>query len=190
MKDLVIKHVRMTFDEWNKAIDKRKVYLCEDHDNRVSLIKIESVKKVQKWNAFGKEVVVADDGYNWLVISPKNENYVITLYMDDKKSPIICYVDMIDGIGTDEDGVFYYNDIFLDLLISMQMDIVELDMDELEQADAENIISAEQKKLAIDTADYLKQRILADNNWLMDFCMSELDFISTKINDNECKIVQ
>ena len=189
MKDLEIKHVRMTFDEWNKIIDKKKVYSCEDDNNRDSLIKIESVKKVQKWNAFGKEVVVAEDGYNWLVISPKNENYVITLYMDDKKNPIICYVDMIDGIGIDEDGVFYYNDIFLDLLISMEMDIVELDRNELDQAAAENIISEDQKTLAINTADYLKQRIIADNNWLMGFCMSELDFINTRINKNECKIV-
>ena len=109
--------------------------------------------------------------------------------MDDKKNPIICYVDMIDGIGIDEDGVFYYNDIFLDLLISMEMDIVELDRNELDQAAAENIISEDQKTLAINTADYLKQRIIADNNWLMGFCMSELDFINTRINKNECKIV-
>lgn len=169
----------MTYDEWDKSINQKTVYLCEDDDSRLSLIKIKNVKKIQKWNAFGKELVVADDGYNWLVISPKDEHYVITLFMDSKMHPIICYVDMIDGIGTDDDGIYYYNDIFLELLISMEMDIEELDRDELDQAARENLISMDQKKLAIDTADYLKQKINGDNNWLIEFCMLKLDFIQS-----------
>lgn len=42
---LKIKHTRMTFDEWNRSIVKKNVYLSEDEEKRYGLIHIEKVKK-------------------------------------------------------------------------------------------------------------------------------------------------
>lgn len=48
MKDsLFIKHVRMTFDEWNKSILNKTVYLSEDESQRYSLICINKVREKQ-----------------------------------------------------------------------------------------------------------------------------------------------
>ena len=45
---LKIKHTRMTFDEWNRAIVKKNVYLSEDEEKRYGLIHIEKVKEKQR----------------------------------------------------------------------------------------------------------------------------------------------
>lgn len=41
---LKIKHTRMTFDEWNRSIVKKNVYLSEDEEKRYGLIHIEKRK--------------------------------------------------------------------------------------------------------------------------------------------------
>lgn len=125
---LKIKHTRMTFDEWNRAIVKKNVYLSEDEEKRYGLIHIEKVKEKQVWGFLDGRPVVADDGFQWLVIVPKYKNYVITMYMDQNRKTILWYIDMIDGQGTDEDGVCFYNDLFLDLIILDSGEIVEDDM--------------------------------------------------------------
>ena len=155
---LKIKHTRMTFDEWNRSIVKKNVYLSEDEEKRYGLIHIEKVKEKQVWGFLDGRPVVADDGFQWLVIVPKYKNYVITMYMDQNRKTILWYIDMIDGQGTDEDGVCFYNDLFLDLIILDSGEIVEDDRDELDMALAQGVISKEQYTRVNETALYLKER--------------------------------
>lgn len=189
-KKLYIKHVRFTFDEWNRSIQKKKIYQSEEENIRVALINIEKVKEPQVWDAFGMKITVAEDGYKWLVVSQDNEDYVITMYMNDKMEPVIWYIDMCDGQGIDDDGVYYYNDIFLDLLVSTSNDVMELDRDEMEQAYNEGIISDRQKKLAIETAGKIKDRVIGSPNWIHDFCMNVLKNIQNKIIDGNIKMYE
>lgn len=62
-KELVIKHVRLTFDEWDRSIQQKNVYLYEDKDNRYGFIEIVQVKKKQVWSIFDREIIAADNGY-------------------------------------------------------------------------------------------------------------------------------
>lgn len=39
-KKLVIKHVRLTFDEWNKTVSKKEVHLFENEEMYGALIDI------------------------------------------------------------------------------------------------------------------------------------------------------
>ncbi|MBP5223341.1 MAG: DUF402 domain-containing protein [Lachnospiraceae bacterium] len=178
---LMVKHVRFTFDEWDRSIQKKRLYQSEDGNIRLGLIEIEKVKTPQVWDAFGKKITVADDGYKWLIISPVNEEYVITMYMNEKMIPILWYIDMCDGRGMDEDGVYYYEDLFLDLLVSESKEIAELDRDELEQAYAEGIIDDRQKRLAVVTAEALKEKIYRDPDWIRSFSMEMLEVMKNKM---------
>lgn len=189
MKDeLVIKHVRLTFDEWNRSIRKKTIYLSEDEEQCYALINIDQVKEPQVWEVFNSRSVVANDGYKWLVTAPKNENYVITMYMDENDKPILWYIDMIDGQGVDEDGVNYYNDIFLDLLVSEKRQVVEDDRDELEKALVYGIINQKQYQQANVTAEKLKQKIEEYPNWILEYCQEVLEKIQKEIMEEKCKI--
>lgn len=189
MKDgLEIKHVRLTFDEWNRSVKKKTIYLSEDEEQYYSLINIDIVKKPQVWKVFNSQLVVANNGYKWLVIAPKNENYAITMYMDEKAKPILWYIDMIDGHGVDTDGVSYYNDIFLDLLVSKKKQVVEDDRDEFEKAFIYGIISEKQYQQANATVEKLKVKIKEDPNWILEYSNKILEKIQKEIMEKKCRI--
>ncbi|OUP04582.1 hypothetical protein B5F36_03605 [Anaerofilum sp. An201] len=188
MKDnLVVKHVRLTFDEWNRSIRYKTVYLTEDAQRCCALICIEQVKDSQIWNIFGGEITVADDGYTWLVIAQKQKNYVVTMYMNSECQPLLWYIDMTDGMGKDPDGVAFYNDIFLDLLVSPTGEFREDDRDELEAALAQGVISDVQYHLTNTTADSLKRKITSDPHWLQRECQAVLDTVRREIAEGRCR---
>ena len=165
-----------------------KVRLSEDEEKRYGLIHIEKVKEKQVWGFLDGRPVVADDGFQWLVIVPKYKNYVITMYMDQNRKTILWYIDMIDGQGTDEDGVCFYNDLFLDLIILDSGEIVEDDRDELDMALAQGVISKEQYTRVNETALYLKERLRINSNWILDYCQETMIKIEKEISEDKCKV--
>lgn len=187
---LFIKHVRFTFDEWNRSILKKKMYQGEDENLRMGLICIEKVKEPQSWNAFGTKITVADDGYKWLIVFPVDENYVITMYLNRQNKPVIWYIDICDGNGTDDDGVYFYNDMFLDLIVSTTKAVDELDRDEMEQAYSEGLITDNQMDRANKTAERLMNRIQSSPDWINDFCMSAFSKIQKRIIEGNVKIYE
>ncbi|MDY4670009.1 MAG: DUF402 domain-containing protein [Oliverpabstia sp.] len=187
-EELIIKHVRMTFDGWNRSILKKRVYLSEDAENRYSLIYIDRVKEKQVWEFLESKPVVADDNFKWLVAAPKYENYVITMYMDQNMKTILWYIDMIDGQGIDEDGVYFYNDMFLDLIVLSSGEIIEDDRDEFERALIMGVISQEQYELVKKTALELKKKICEDSNWISRYCQEIMTKIERDILEDKCEL--
>lgn len=187
-EELIIKHVRMTFDGWNRSILKKRVYLSEDAENRYSLIYIDRVKEKQVWEFLEGKPVVADDNFKWLVVAPKYENYVITMYMDQNMKTILWYIDMIDGQGIDEDGVYFYNDMFLDLIVLSSGEIIEDDRDEFERALIMGVISQEQYELVKKTALELKKKVCEDSNWISTYCQEIMTKIERDILEDKCEL--
>ena len=187
-EELIIKHVRMTFDGWNRSILKKRVYLSEDAENRYSLIYIDRVKEKQVWEFLEGKPVVADDNFKWLVAAPKYENYVITMYMDQNMKTILWYIDMIDGQGIDEDGVYFYNDMFLDLIVLSSGEIIEDDRDEFERALIMGVISQEQYELVKKTALELKKKVCEDSNWISTYCQEIMTKIERDILEDKCEL--
>lgn len=169
-KKLVIKRVKLTFDEWNKTVPKKEVNLFENEEMYGAFINIIEVKKPQVWFCFDKKITVADNGYKWLVVLPKKDNYAITMYMDRNDVPILWYIDLIDGIGVDADGIPFYNDMFLDLIVSDDGQVVEDDRDEFEKAYFDGIINNKQYQKVISVSEQLKQRILENQRWISEYC--------------------
>lgn len=95
---------------------------------------------------------------------------------------------MIDGQGTDEDGVCFYNDLFLDLIILDSGEIVEDDREELDMALAQGVISKEQYTRVNETALYLKERLRINSNWILDYCQETMIKIEKEISEDKCKV--
>ena len=98
--------------------------------------------------------------------------------MIDKNGEVLLwYIDMIDEQGIDNDGVPFFYDLYLDLVVYPNGEIVVDDMDELEDALANGIISQKQFDLAIETSEKLKCGILESIDNFKDFtqkCYNEL----------------
>ena len=160
-----MKRSRLSYDEW-KCIKtknlKGKRISTDFFEGYIGLLEIEEVSKKQIWKFNGEDIIVCDSGRKWLSILPKNNFYCITAMMDEKDNILLWYIDMIASQGIDADGVPYFDDLYLDLVIYPDGTIIVDDMNELEEALTTKDITQEQFNLAISTADKLKCGLLGD----------------------------
>ena len=96
---------------------------------------------------------------------PKNENYGVRVFLNDKKQTISYYIDIINGIGIETGKGLYYDDLYLDITIDKVNDLVQVwDEDELQKALEDNDITKEQFDLAYDTLKKLLSQIAENSN--------------------------
>ena len=160
-----MKKSRLSYDEWKCIISKDifgKIVNSELFNGYIGLIDIKEVSKIQTWKFNGKDVVVCDKGRKWLSILPQNGWYCITAMMDENEKILLWYIDMIATQGIDVDGVPYFDDLYLDLVVYPDGTIIVDDMDELEEALSKKDITQEQFNLAIETSHRLQQGLLSD----------------------------
>lgn len=162
-----MKRSRLSYDEW-KCIKSKKL-AGKQIDNEffkgyIGILEIEEVSEKQIWSFNGEDIIVCDNGLRWVSILPQNDFYCITAMMDADNKILLWYIDMIAEQGIDKDGVPYFDDLYLDLVVYLDGTIKVDDMDELEDALVTKDITQEQFNLAIHTANKLKTGLLSNIN--------------------------
>lgn len=159
-----MKRCRLSYDAW-KCITSRKVSGARvERDfftGYIGLIEIKEVDKPQVWQCSGEDITVCDNGFRWLTILPENEFYCITAMMDENSSVKVWYIDMIASQGTDEDGIPYFYDLYLDLIAFPDGTVLADDRDELEEAYRCGDITEDQYDLALRTCTELQNGLLS-----------------------------
>ena len=81
-------------------------------------------------------IVAMDNGYYIVEMIPKNDNYALRVFLDDKKNIIEYYFDIIKNSGIDEEyKVPYFNDLYLDITLLKETGEINV-LDEKEFIDA------------------------------------------------------
>lgn len=146
---------------WNRVTKKEYqcVYECrDDFKGYVSRLTIVDIKTPLRAYFSGKKIKVADIGYTWYMLFPKDKHYALTAMVDGSGQVIQCYFDIIDHTYIDEHGIPSFEDWFLDVVITdYACEIV--DMDELSQALLEGVISSEDANTAYLEADALFRKV-------------------------------
>lgn len=127
------------------------------------------MSEAQTWKFNGQDIVVCDKGIKWLSILPENDWYCITAMMKEDGEILLWYIDMIAGQGIDVDGVPYFDDLYLDLIVYPDGTVIVDDMDELEEALAKSDITQEQFECALETSRKLQEGVLGDIASFADF---------------------
>lgn len=156
---------RVTYDEWKCIISKNRAGKQVDIPQLkgyLGLLTINAVSERQIWKYGKNNVVVCDNGYHWLTIMPSDKFYCITAMMDEKYEIKVCYIDMIDAQGYDDDGVPYFYDLYLDLIVYPDGNIIMDDMDELQEALKTGVITDIQYNQAITASQGLQDGLLSD----------------------------
>lgn len=175
-----MKRSELSYSEWKCITEKT---LCGKNvktafvDGYIGLLKIHKVSEPQIWKFHGEDIVVCDGGLQWLSILPKNDFYCITAMMNEKSEVLLWYIDMTADQGTDKDGIPWFDDLYLDLVVYPNGEILEDDMNELEEALAQRDITQEQFDLALDTAQRLRQGLLADIGQLKEYTGKCLELV-------------
>lgn len=93
-------------------------------------------------------------------------------------------ISMIDEQGYDKDGVPYFYDLYLDLVIYPDGNIIVDDLDELQEALDIKIISQKQYNQAIKTSEKLQQGLFKDIGKFQDFIVEMMDVLTTELNSS------
>lgn len=148
----------------NEYIQKR---IDNDYFNGYAcLVKIENVEKPWLISDDGFNVCILDENYEWLEIYPDNEKYAITVMYDDKQNIVEWYFDMIKSSGI-ENSIPYIDDLYLDLVIGGNGEVIVLDENELKDALDRKDITKEDFDMAYKTLENVKNKYVANKDELI-----------------------
>ena len=169
-----MKRSRLSYDEWKCIKSKNlqgKQISTDFFKGYIGIIEIEEVSERQIWKFNGEDIIVCDNGLKWLSILPQNDFYCITTMMNADNEILLWYIDMIAAQGIDAEGIPYFDDLYLDLVVYPDGTIIVDDIDELEDALATKDITQAQFNLAISTSDKLKAGLLSNIDTFIEYTL-------------------
>lgn len=127
-----MKRKRLDRAAWTTIIKKR--YVQKKLPGGVAAaVYLDEVSRVSTWKFKGYDMTVCEAGLIWLTYAPYSGESVMTA-MIGAEGARLWYIDAAAGMGFFPDGVAWYDDAYLDLIITRRGDALIDDMDELEAA--------------------------------------------------------
>lgn len=143
------------------------------------------------------KVAVCGKGMRWLQMVPEDRNHMITVkylpegkVLQGKKLPnavSVWYVDMIEGVEYDEDGVAIFVDKYLDVIFTPQGDVKIDDRDELDAAYMSGELTKTQYENALAEGELVIQELCGDVEATEQLCARVLEYILEKIRTGEVR---
>ena len=147
-------------------------------------------------------IQVTGEGMTWLELIPDDTRRVITtMYFpdgthdperkhypvtaDERYQPSIWYIDIIEGIEQDEDGITVFIDKYLDVIITPEGEVKVDDRDELDAAYASGELSQEQYDAALAEGEAILQAYGGDIRGLDALCAAVRKLAEERIGAGE-----
>lgn len=111
---------------------------------------------------------ILDEGYKWLEFYDYNSKIKLTAFYDDNNVISEWYFDIAREIGK-ENGLSYEDDMYLDVLLTDEGDIILLDEDELKEALDKKQITKIEFENAYKEAEQLMNRLQSKKQELQNF---------------------
>lgn len=137
--------------DWKRLIKRAYV---QDHiqlagfSGYVTLIRMDKVAEPLFVRYGDKKICIADDGYMWLQQFPDGEFHAVTTMFDASGGIVQWYIDICLGNELDERNVPFFRDLYLDIIVLPDGEVIRKDADELEEALRDGIVSESDYKLA------------------------------------------
>ena len=145
---------------------------CDFYHGFASVIKLLGGETIYWEKPKAGRFAVAGGGMTWLQLVPDGKSRLITVpfepkanVIDGKEYPFTmtgAYVDVIERLEYDPDGVAVYVDKYLDVVFTPQGDIEVQDEDELDEAYEAGDITKEQYVAALKEGIYILSELCVD----------------------------
>lgn len=120
------------------------------------------------------KIPVSAKGMTWLTLIPDDRKRCIGAYIKPDRRVSVWYVDVIEETGMDEDGIVYYIDKYLDVILTPQGDVIVQDRDELDAAYHCGELSNLQYEAALKEGELIISEMAADIGKTEEFCLAVL----------------
>ena len=108
------------------------------------------------------KVAICGKGMTWMQLIPDGKKHTLTvMYLPDNIMSI-CYIDIIENIEYDPDGVAVFIDKYLDVDFTPQGDVSIYDRDELDEAALTGDLSDKQYNEALNECDTVIEEYCSD----------------------------
>lgn len=166
-----------------------KVFHVEENKEFGGYIGLKYVKDMTQnitYYCNGKKYIGLDKGYTILEYIPFNRNYNCRVFFDTQNRPICFYFDINNGVGI-ENGIPWYNDLYLDVVyetpvITESAYYIRLD-DEIEykQAKKDGLIDDETFKMGYEVVTKLMLELKEHKNDIVARCQFDLYRLKEKL---------
>ena len=154
-----MKRTRLSRELWT-CITDRSVRLARadlpGFRGVVCCLDVRAVSAPQIWRRNGADVPICVAGSRWVELLPEAGGFCVTAMLGPDRAVRLWYIDMIAGQGVDADGVPWFDDLYLDLIVWPDGDRTVDDRDELDAALARGEIAAAQHARALETVARLR----------------------------------
>ena len=147
-------------------------------------------------------IQVTGSGMVWMQLVPDHTNHVITVkYFPDgthdperkqypvpsceRYQPSVWYIDVIEGMETDEDGVAVFVDKYLDVVMSPEGDVQVVDRNELDAAYASGELNKAQYDAALEECARILRKHCSDIRKTEEWCAAVRQIIEDRIAAGE-----
>ncbi len=127
---------------------------------------------------------VAGKGMCWLTLIPDGQKRSITAKFTENRRVSVWYVDVIDSVLIDDDGVVAFMDEYLDVKFTPSGDVIVEDKDELEAAYHSGELSKEQYEQALQEGENIISELCSDVAATEKWCRYILEMAEKTIRQN------
>lgn len=131
---------------------------------------------------------VCGKGMTWLTLIPDGKSRSVSAFFLPDRCVSAWYIDVIEEMGIDEDGVLYFIDKYLDVLLTPQGDVGVDDRDELDAAYASGDINEQQYKSALAEGELIIAELGSDIQKTEVLCRQILNKAEEMITDDRFTI--
>mgnify|MGYP003289808885 CR=1 FL=1 len=133
-------------------------------------------------------ISVCGEGMIWLTLIPEGKSRCIGAYIKPDRRVNAWYIDVIESVGIDDDGVVYYIDKYLDVVLTPQGDVVVKDRDELDEAYSSGELSVEQYENALYEGELIIKELASDIKKTESQCLEILNLAEKMIENDKFTI--
>lgn len=149
---------------WRRLLKQRykEIRIRDDwFDGIVGEIQMIKVKSPLEIKIIDQDIIVADNGYKWLQILPKDKHYSLTVMYDATDAPLQYYFD-INEENILELGQARTHDLYLDVLVLPDGRYELVDEEDAKRALKKKVITQAQYDFAYKTAHEVMDEVRAN----------------------------
>lgn len=163
--------------DWKRVVDKgyaEKYISTSQFTGYVTLLEMNDVAEPLYMTYNGRTVCIANKGYSWLQQFPDEKHFSVTTVFDSSSQIVQWYIDICRENGYCQTNGPWMDDLFLDLIVLPNGEIIEKDIDELEAARGSEIISDEEFALAWAEFDRIKTQVVENSFDILEMTQEHL----------------
>ncbi|MET3292567.1 UNVERIFIED_CONTAM: putative RNA-binding protein associated with RNAse of E/G family [Brevibacillus sp. OAP136] len=170
--------------DWKRIYQKRYA-LMEKQDSQfagiVTIFAIDEVREPLVMGCCNVSVCVADAGYVWLQHFPEHSHFTLTTMFNQAGEIVQHYIDIVKEHGVTNEGIPWFDDLYLDVVKLPTGELEIIDGDELDEALQKGVITQADHDLAWQEANRIKGLIEQDQFPLFSLCVPHYQGLLGKV---------